>query len=150
VFVFRGQKASVLVNPRQYERGALLVIPNRHRETLIDASDEEFLAVQLEARRMAKLVVDQLGAAAVNVFQNAGVKAGQTVAHYHVHVVPRYPDSDPAKQFREADYDVVPREQLQAIASKLNEPGLAGASETGSAIDAGRASSPNSFPDPGS
>lgn len=38
VFVSRGRTVSVLVNARQYERGALLVIPNRHCGTLIDAS----------------------------------------------------------------------------------------------------------------
>jgi diadenosine tetraphosphate (Ap4A) HIT family hydrolase len=122
VFVSRGRSASVLLNPRQYERGALLVIPNQHASTLIDAADEPFLAVQMEARRMARLLVGQLGATGVNVFQNAGIAAGQTVPHYHVHVVPRYPASDPAKRFREADYDVTPAEQLRAIGEILNEP----------------------------
>lgn len=120
VFVSRGRTVSVLVNARQYERGALLVVPNRHCGTLIDASDEEFIAVQLEARRMARLLVANMGATGVNVFQNAGARAGQTVGHYHVHVVPRYPDSDPSKIFREADYGLASREQLQAIATRLN------------------------------
>lgn len=121
VFVSRGKTASVLVNPRQYERGALLVIPNQHASTLIDASDESFLAVQLEARRVARLLVERFGATGVNVFQNAGTPAGQTVPHYHVHVVPRYASSDPAKRFREADYDVTPMEQLRVVVAILNE-----------------------------
>jgi histidine triad (HIT) family protein len=122
VFVSRGPKVSILLNPRQYERGALLVIPNAHVRSLVDATNEQFLAVQMEARRMARLLIDHLGATGVNVFQNAGVDAGQTVAHYHVHVVPRYPDSEPAKRFREADYAVTPREKLQAVAAELNAP----------------------------
>lgn len=122
VFVSRGDKVSVLLNPRQYERGALLVIPNQHWSTLLDVSAEEFLAVQLEARRMAGLLVHHLGATGVNVFQNAGVSAGQTVAHYHVHVVPRYPSSDPARRFREADYEITPKEQLEPLAETLNQP----------------------------
>jgi diadenosine tetraphosphate (Ap4A) HIT family hydrolase len=121
VFVSRGSRVSVLVNPRPYERGALLVIPNEHVTTLVDATDELFLAVQLEARRMARILVERLGASGINVFQNAGIRAGQTVAHYHVHVVPRYASSDPARRFREADYDVAPREQLQELAAQLDE-----------------------------
>jgi diadenosine tetraphosphate (Ap4A) HIT family hydrolase len=122
VFVSRGPKVSILLNPRQYERGALLVIPNAHVRSLADATDEQFLAVQLEARRMARLLIDHLGATGVNVFQNAGIHAGQTVAHYHVHVVPRYPASEPSKRFREADYAVTPMEQLQGLAAELNAP----------------------------
>lgn len=71
---------------------------------------------------MARLLVQEFGATGVNVFQNAGTPAGQTVPHYHVHVVPRYPSSDPAKRFREADYDVTPIEQLRTVAETLNAP----------------------------
>jgi histidine triad (HIT) family protein len=125
VFVSRGRVTSVLVNPRQYERGALLVIPNQHVSTLIDADHEQFVAVQLEARRMARLLVEQFGATGVDVFQNAGVSAGQTVPHYHVHVVPRYPSGDPATRFLESDYDITPIDQLRAIADALTGPGEA-------------------------
>lgn len=121
VFVARDETVSVLLNPRQYERGALLVIPNRHVATLIDAADDEFLAVQLEARRMAALLVRKLDAQGINVYQNAGSHAGQTVAHYHVHVVPRYKESDPRKQFREADFEITPREQLEALADRIGQ-----------------------------
>lgn len=122
VFISRGKTVSVIMNPRQYERGALLVIPNQHSASLIDTHEEPFLAAQVEARRMARLLVEQLGATGVNVFQNAGVAAGQTVPHYHIHVVPRYPSSDPARRFREADYDMVPNEQLRPIADILSAP----------------------------
>ena len=135
VFVSRGKIASVLLNPRQYERGALLVIPNQHVSTLIDAPDHPFVAVQLEARRMARLLVEQLGATGVNVFQNAGVAAGQTVPHYHVHVVPRYPSSDPAKRFREADYNVTPIDQLRSMADVLNEPRAAFLAKLSTPVD---------------
>jgi histidine triad (HIT) family protein len=135
VLVSRGPKVSILLNPRQYERGALLVIPNQHARSLLDATDEQFLAVQLEARRMARVLVDHLGAAGVNVFQNAGAQAGQTVAHYHVHVVPRYPGSDPARRFREADYAVTSIEELQSIAAELNAPGNAALASFETLID---------------
>lgn len=118
-FVFRGPKVSVLLNPRQYERGALLVVPNVHSESIITVDDEQFHAVQAEARRMARLLVDRLDATGVNVFQNAGASAGQTVLHYHVHVVPRYAGSDPATRFREADYETTAQAELDQLAFLL-------------------------------
>lgn len=121
-FVTRGKKVSVFLNPRQYERGALLVIPNEHVESLLSATDEQFHAVQAEARRCAQLLVQQLGASGVNVYQNTGRAAGQTVPHYHVHVVPRYAASDPARRFHEADYAITPAAELESLAEQLNEP----------------------------
>ena len=44
------------------------------------------MAVYREARRLATLLVTKLGATGVNVFQNNGRQAGQTVPHYHVNV----------------------------------------------------------------
>jgi len=42
------------------------------------------------------MAVDRLGATGVSVMQSNGADAWQTVFHYHVHVIPRYPD-DPLK-----------------------------------------------------
>jgi|GEM_PF-1364957 len=119
VFVKQDSRVSVMLNPRQYERGALLVIPNTHSASILSVDDAHFLAVQVEARRMSRLLVDHLGATGVNVFQNAGIHAGQTIAHYHVHVVPRYPTSDPARRFREADYTITPQAEFAQLASLL-------------------------------
>lgn len=81
------------------------------------------MAVHREARRIASLLVERLGATGVNVFQNHGRKAGQTVPHYHVHVVPRYPSSNPAGNFREAEFDHTPRADMQALAAALGMVG---------------------------
>jgi histidine triad (HIT) family protein len=118
-FVARGPTVSAFLNRTQYERGALLVVPNTHVTTLLDASATLVAEVHLEARRLAIRLVETLGATGVNVFQNNGVPAGQTVGHYHVHVVPRYPGSDPARRFRERDFDHTPLEELEVLARQL-------------------------------
>ena len=40
--------------------------------------------------KSAKKMVDKLGADGLNVVQNNGEAAGQTVMHYHLHLIPRY------------------------------------------------------------
>src|SRR5690606_36682827 len=119
VFVQRGQKVAVFLNPRQYERGALLMITNTHVDSLIHATDEQFVAMQLEARRMARALVDQLGATGVNVFQHACVRAGQTDSHYRLHIVPRYPVNAPSQRFREPDYPLTPTDPPRSLAAVL-------------------------------
>ena len=76
------------VNPGT--RGHLLVVPKEHAADLHSIGDEDLAAVARTARDMASLVLEKLGADGVNVIQNNGSVAWQTVFHYHVHVVPRY------------------------------------------------------------
>ena len=120
-FVTRERTVSAFLNRTQYERGALLVVPNAHVATVMEAPEALVADVHLEARRLATRLLERLGATGVNVFQNNGASAGQTVAHYHVHVVPRYPGSDPAQRFRERDFDHTPLAELQALAERLRE-----------------------------
>ena len=77
-------------------RGHLLVIPREHVADLHDIGDEDLHAVARTARALAARAIDRLGADGVNVIQNNGSAAWQTVFHYHVHVVPRYRD-DPIR-----------------------------------------------------
>jgi histidine triad (HIT) family protein len=42
------------------------------------------------AKKAAALLKDKLGADGLNVVQNNGAAAGQTVFHFHMHLIPRY------------------------------------------------------------
>jgi histidine triad (HIT) family protein len=121
-FLSRGAVVSAFLNVTQYERGATLVVPTAHVETILTATEEQVAAVHAEARRIAAILVRKLGATGVTVFQNNGRASGQTVPHYHVHVVPRYVDSDPARRFREADFEHTPQEELRMLAATLQAP----------------------------
>jgi diadenosine tetraphosphate (Ap4A) HIT family hydrolase len=55
----------------------------------------------------------------MNIFQNNVAKAGQHEPHFHVHVVPRYKDSDPHKIFSQQDCEVMSMEQQRAIAGLI-------------------------------
>jgi histidine triad (HIT) family protein len=76
------------VNPGA--RGHLLVVPKEHAADVHAIGDDDLAAVARTARDMAALQVEKLGAEGVNVIQNNGRAAWQTVFHYHVHVVPRW------------------------------------------------------------
>lgn len=71
--------------------GHALVIPRRHGDSLLELDDEEVAACARAVRRVARRQREALGAAGVSIWQANGRAAGQTVFHYHVHVIPRYP-----------------------------------------------------------
>lgn len=82
------------VNPGA--RGHLLVVPKAHATDVHTLDDEDLEAVARTARDMAFRVRDRLGADGVNIIQNNGAAAWQSVFHYHVHVLPRH-KNDPIR-----------------------------------------------------
>jgi diadenosine tetraphosphate (Ap4A) HIT family hydrolase len=83
-----------ILTDRQLEVGHALVVTKRHASTLFDLTDAEFLAVTEAARRLAKGLVAALDPNGILIYQNNGVWAGQSTPHFHLHVVPRQPESN--------------------------------------------------------
>jgi histidine triad (HIT) family protein len=115
-FVAENEHAVAEIDERQYERGAMLVIPRRHRESILDIERAEIEGVYELVRRIAHAATIAFGAVGMNVFQNNGSKAGQHEPHFHVHVVPRYKASDPTRRFLQRDYAVISIEDQRALA----------------------------------
>jgi len=69
--------------------GHALVIPKPHYENLFEADVETLPDVHLLARRVALAMRRALAPDGMMVFQLNGAAAGQTVFHYHAHLLPR-------------------------------------------------------------
>ena len=76
------------VNP--WARGHSLVIPRRHSKDLYEIDDDDLARAGSAAKRLALRLKDRLGCDGVNLFNACEPAAGQTVFHFHVHVLPRY------------------------------------------------------------
>ena len=75
------------INP--FADGHTLVIPKKHVTGLL-ASDDELLAqVVSRVKKIARHIVETLGADGFNILQNNGEAAGQSVFHLHFHIIPR-------------------------------------------------------------
>ena len=119
VFITDNEHAVAEIDERQYERGAMLVIPRIHRESVLDIEPVEIASVYNLVQEIARAATAAFGALGINVFQNNGSKAGQHEPHFHVHVMPRYATSDPDRLFLQRDYSVVSIEEQRAIAEKI-------------------------------
>ena len=74
--------------------GHCLVIAKEHYPTLFDISDEALAAVSRSASRVARAVQQALSPAGLNLVQANGPGAQQSVAHFHIHVLPRKPGDE--------------------------------------------------------
>jgi histidine triad (HIT) family protein len=70
--------------------GHVLVIPRAHSDDIHGADPANLGAVAATVQQMAARVSGALGSDGVSIVQSNGRAAGQTVFHYHVHVLPRF------------------------------------------------------------
>ena len=71
-------------------KGHVLIVPKEHAATLTDLSDDKASKILLLAKRIVEAMKKVHGFTDYNIVQNNGEIAGQTVHHYHLHIIPRY------------------------------------------------------------
>ncbi len=88
--VYEDDDVLAILDISQTTRGHTLVIPKRHCENFLDCPPEIRDKVFAVAQRIGQAEISILGAKGVNILTNVGEAAGQSVLHFHVHVIPRY------------------------------------------------------------
>jgi len=76
-------------------RGHLLVVPKRHGENIFEVAAEDLQAVMGVSQRMAFALRRSLAPDGIGIHQLNGAAAGQTVFHYHMHLIPRHMGDPP-------------------------------------------------------
>ncbi|MGM0652183.1 MAG: HIT family protein [Bacillota bacterium] len=71
-------------------KGHTLVIPRRHANTYFDVTPDEHLAMFKLIKEVKKYLDKRYRPDAYNIGANVGSAAGQTIFHFHFHVIPRY------------------------------------------------------------
>lgn len=97
-------------------RGHALILPKEHFADIYEIEEEYAAKAMILAKRMAAAMTKALGADGFNLVQNNGETAGQTVFHFHLHLIPRY-QNDNALVFWEPG-KVTP-EEMEKIASEV-------------------------------
>ena len=67
-----------------------LGLPKAHAANIYEISDELAAKAMILAKKMARVMTDALHCDGFNIVQNNGECAGQTVFHFHMHLIPRY------------------------------------------------------------
>ncbi len=71
-------------------KGHTIILPKKHAANLLELDDGTAAKLLPVAKKIAKALKEELGCDGINLLQNNGAAAGQSVFHLHVHVVPRY------------------------------------------------------------
>lgn len=69
-----------------------LIIPKKHYENIYDIDEKSLDRIMRVAKKLALAYKKALGVRAVNLLSASGKEAQQSVAHFHLHLVPRKED----------------------------------------------------------
>ena len=71
-------------------RGHALILPREHADNLYELPEDTAAKVFVLAKKMATKMTEKLHCDGLNIVQNNGEAAGQTVRHFHMQLIPRY------------------------------------------------------------
>lgn len=88
--LYEDEAFRVIMDSDPAVKGHALVIPKNHYANIYEIDAKTAAGAAKVAKKMAEKISDVLGCDGLNILQNNGEAAGQTVFHYHVHLIPRY------------------------------------------------------------
>ena len=88
--IYEDDKFNVILDNGPATKGHALILPKDHADNLFELPEETAADAMKRARKLGKHIMDTLGADGLNIVQNNGPVAGQTVMHFHLHIIPRY------------------------------------------------------------
>ena len=84
----------VILDAGPAAKGHALILPKEHYANLYELDDELAAKVLVLAKKMITKLTAILDCDGYNIVQNNGEAAGQTVFHFHLHMIPRYKDDE--------------------------------------------------------
>ncbi len=104
------------INP--LSNGHTLVIPKAHAENLFEISDDDLTAVQTASKKIAAAIQTTLTVTGIAILQLNGKGVNQMVMHYHLHLLPREPDSP---ELAIAKWEIIPgnMETIEQISGEI-------------------------------
>ena len=88
--LYEDDRFRVILDLGPATKGHALILPKNHYADLFALPEDEAAEAAKLAKKMGAKLVEKLHADGLNVVQNNGETAGQTVKHFHIHLIPRY------------------------------------------------------------
>ena len=88
--VYEDEDFRVILDIAPAAKGHALILPKEHYDNLWELGEKEAEKLMEIAKKVSKAQKEGLSCDGINVLQNNGTAAGQSVFHFHMHLIPRY------------------------------------------------------------
>ncbi|KYD06781.1 hypothetical protein B4119_0566 [Parageobacillus caldoxylosilyticus] len=119
--VYEDEHVLAFLDISQVTKGHTLVIPKVHKENIFELTPDVASHVFTVVPKIANAIKKQFAPIGLNLLNNNGEQAGQTVFHYHVHLIPRYGKGDGFGAVWKSHASDYTFDDLQMIASTIQK-----------------------------
>lgn len=116
--IYEDDTFQVILDVNPASKGHALILPKEHYANLYEIDEEVAAKAMKLAKKLAVHMTEVLGCDGFNILQNNGTVAGQTVFHFHMHLIPRYRNGKNADILTWSHENFTP-EELAEIRQKL-------------------------------
>lgn len=103
--VYEDDMFRVILDIAPAAKGHALILPKEHYDNLWELGADETAKVLEIAAKVSKAQKKALGCDGVNLLQNNGTAAGQSVFHFHMHLIPRYDEDNAMIPWKTLSYE---------------------------------------------
>lgn len=104
--IYENNEFRVIMDASPASKGHALVLPKDHYADIYEIDPEVLGRAIQVGQKVVKHATKVLGCEGYNLVQNNGAVAGQTVFHFHLHLIPRYADMDNSEMLKWASADM--------------------------------------------
>lgn len=90
--IYEDDDFKVIMDISPAAKGHAIILSKKHYANLLELEDDAASKALIIARKVAKAIMEEFHCDGLNMLQNNGEAAGQTVFHFHIHLIPRYND----------------------------------------------------------
>ena len=103
--VYEDEYLRAIMDAAPANKGHIIILPKSHAANIYELEDEYVSRTFVLAKKLAVALKKLTGCDGVNILQNNGEAAGQTVFHFHVHVIPRFKNDDCTIVWKPTSYE---------------------------------------------
>lgn len=120
--VYEDEDFRVILDIAPAAKGHALILPKNHYDDLWALGEAESAKIMKLAAAVSKAQKEVMACDGINVLQNNGPAAGQSVFHFHMHLIPRYEEDGIVIPWETLNYEDGEAEQLcEAIKNAIGE-----------------------------
>jgi histidine triad (HIT) family protein len=90
--IYEDEDFKVIKDISPAAKGHAILLSKKHSANLFELDEDTAAKALLVAKKVALAMKEELGFEGLNLLQNNGEAAGQTVFHFHMHLIPRFRD----------------------------------------------------------
>ena len=114
--IYEDEYCIAFLDLSQANIGHTLVVSKEHFNNILEIDNDISSHIFKVATILAKKISNVLGVKNFNILNNCGKDAGQTINHFHVHIIPRYENDEIVMKFSEHKLS---EDEFKALANKL-------------------------------